>query len=427
MTTGIAGPPGTSLSGRRSAAAFIPVLLLALTGIAWLAAPHAAAKGGEVTVRAAGDSPASVNISLSALGAPDVENRNYRLGSGTRAITGYSIARVLEQAASESDEIDLDRIPYVEVDRVGAGAPVRLSSRQINDPGAFDDGPPVFFEEDDGTVFVKPGSDGGAGSTVRFTNAAIGVTVGVDDDLSVALTTSPKKVRKGDPVTLKATVDNAPADQALEYRWSFGDGRSKVTSRASVTHTYGKAGSYSVVVTVTAGGASGQGAGTLKVGQPEPKKQPEKNSGGDGTGEGGSGGPGTVDGDPYGGSYGGSGLGTDYGIPGDYGYDYGSSQPGASLPPAISPAAPNPTPQTDPQPPTDDGLVPVAGELVSGTAPAPVTTIPAPGGADTTLEPTTPASDPAGIPAGVWMVGGALFLLGLGGLSEIRGFSRYGG
>ncbi len=378
-------------------------------------------------MRAAGDSPASVNITLSALGAPDVENRNYKLGPGTRTITGYSIARVLEQAASESDEIDLDRIPYVEVDRIGAGAPIRLSSRQINDPGAFADGPPVFFEEDDGTVFVKPGSGGGAGSTVRFTNAAIGVTVGVDDDLSVALTASPKKIGKSDPVTLRATVDNAPAGQALEYRWSFGDGRSKVTSRASVTHAYRKAGSYSVIVTVTGGGASGQGAGTLKVGQPEPKKQPEKNSGGDGTGEGGSGGLGTVGGDPYGGSYGGSGLGTDYGVPGDYGYDYGSSQPGGSLPPAISPAAPNPAPQADPGPPADDGLVPVAGELVSGTAPAPVATIPAPGGADTTLEPATPAPDPAGIPAGVWMIGGALVLLGLGGLSEIRGFSRYGG
>ena len=427
MTAGFAALAGPSRFERRSVAA-ISLLFLTLSGIALLAPGQAGAMGGEVTVRAAGDNPASVNITLSELGAPDVENRKYRLGSGTRTITGYSVAKVLQQAASESDEIDLARIPYVEVDRVGAGAPIRLSSRQINDPGAFADGPPVFFEEGGATLFVKPGSGGGAGATVRFTNAPIGVTVGVDDDLSVALTASPKKIDRGDTVKLRAKVGNAEAGQAFEFRWSFGDGRTEVTSKASLTHVYRKTGTYSVIVTVTTAGASGQAAGTLTVGRSESKKRPEENSGG-GTGDGGSGGSG-VGGDPYGNSYGGSGSGIDYGIPGDYGYDsgldYGSSQPG-SVPPAVSPVAPTPTPQVDLGPSPDDGLVPVSGELVSGSAPAPIATIPAPGGSDTIIEPATPASDTAGIPTAVWMIGGALVLLGLGGLSEVRGFSRYGG
>ncbi|MBK5109987.1 MAG: PKD domain-containing protein [Thermoleophilia bacterium] len=427
MSVRAADLPVAPRGGRRPAFAAVTILLLALIGPGWLAASDAEAKGGEVTVRAAGDSPASVSVTLSELGAPDVNNRDYRLRTGSRKITGHSIARVLEEAASKSDDIDIDRIPYVEVDRVGAGAPISLTSRQINSPGAFADGPPVFFEEDGATVFVKPGSGSGSGSTVRFANAPIGVTIGVADDLAVGLEASSRQVDAGDSVRFRATVEDPPSGQALEYRWSFGDGRSRASSKASVTHTYGKKGSYLVVVTATAGGASGQGSGAVEVGKDEPKKNSGKNSGDDGTGGGASGGSGSGSGYPYEGSYGGSGYGADYGAPGDYGYDYGTSQPGNPVYPAAPPAANTPLPQTAPPAPVDDGLTPVSGELVSGTAPAPVATIPPPGGGDTIIEPAAPASDPAGIPSAVWMIGGALFLVALGGLSEIRAFSRFQG
>lgn len=413
-------PSDTFLVVRRPISACALLLLLALFGSGWLGSANAQAQGGEVTVRAAGDSPESVTVKLSELGDPDVNNRSYRLRSENRSITGYSIGTVLDEAAARSRAIDRDRIPYVEVDRVAAGSTIRLSDRQIDDPGAFADGPPVFFEQDGATVFVKPGTGSGPGSTVRFTNAAIGVTIGVDDDLSVSLRASPETVESGDDVTLRAKVKDPPAGQSLEYRWTFGDGRSRTTSKSSVTHTYAKKGNFLVVVTVTTdGGASGQGSGALEVGNSEKQQNSENDTGGDGTGGGGSGGTGTGSGDPYGGS----GLGADYGIPGDYGYDYGATPPGAPAYPSAPPPGSNAAPNTDPRPaaPVDDGLVPIAGDLVSGTAPAPVASIPPPSGGAQSVEP----ADPAGIPGAVWMIGGALFLVALGGLSENRAFSRF--
>lgn len=409
----------------RPAPFLVSFLFAALAGLGFLGTAQAAAEGGEVTVRAAGDSLESVTVRLAELGGPDVTDRSYRLGAGTRQITGYSIEKVLREAADRSEAIDLDRIPYVEVDRVGAGSPIRLSAKEIGDPDAFADGPPVFFEEDGATIFVKPGKGSGPGSSVRFTNAPIGVTIGVDDDLSVALKASPAKVDAGEPVSLRAVVRDKPEGKGLEFRWDFGDGRSRTGSKASVSHTWPRKGSYPVIVTVTAeNGSSGQGAGTIEVGGATAKK-PEKDPGG-GTGGGGTGdtgiGPGR--GGTYGGGYG-SGLGGDYGIPG--GSDFGVPGSAGPIAPVSPPVGSIPAPQIDPPQPVapDDGLTPVTGELVAGTAPAPVSTIPPPAGGDTVLDPVKPVSDPAGIPGAVWMLAGAAFLLGLGGLSEVRSFSRF--
>jgi PKD domain len=417
---------------RTTLLATLSLLGATLLGAFWFGAGPAMAAGGEVTVRAAGDSPASVTIKLDELGSADVSGRSYKLGSGTRSITGYSIEKVLEEAAGRSNAIDLDRIPYVEIDRVAAGSTIRLANEQIFDPDFFADGPPVFFEEDGTTVFVKPGIGGKAGSSVRFTNAPIGVTVGVADDLSVTLRKSEAKIDAGDGVTLEARVKSPPAGQDLEYRWSFGDGRSQTSSRSSVKHTYRKKGSYLVVVTVTSsGGAQGQGSGTLEVGQTEKKNRQSGKKQESGTGGGGSGGSGSTGGDSYGtGSgygYGSDGLGSGYGVPGDFGYGSGPSAAGVPVTPVPSQSGQTPVPQSDQQQvQVDDGLVPVSGELVSGTSPAPVTTIPAPGGGGESVAPPAESGDgPAGIPSGIWIVAGAFFLLALGGLSESRAFGRY--
>lgn len=421
----------TVRSMRRTPLAIPLYLAAVLLGTFWLGVTPASAQDGEVTVRAAGDSPASVTVKLSELGATDVTGQTYQLNSGTRSITGFSIAKVLEEAAGRSDAIDLDRIPYVDVDRVAAGSTIRLGTDQIFNPDFFTDGPPVFFEEDGATVFVKPGSGEKAGSSVRFTNAPIGVSIGVADDLSVSLRKSEAKIEAGGAVTLEARVKSPPGGQSFEYRWTFGDGRSQTTSKASVKHTYRKKGSYLVVVTVTAsGGAEGQGSGTLEVGKSEKKdKKPEKKPAGDGTGEDppGGAGPATGSGGSYDGGYGDGGLGSDYGLPGGYGYEPGPSGAGSPAVPLPSQPFPAPAPQPDQQPqvPVDDGLVPVSGELVSGTSPAPVATIPAPGGGGETVSPAPGPGDPAGIPGGIWIAAGVFFLLALGGLSEIRAFSRH--
>ena len=53
----------------------------------------------------------------------------------------------------------------------------------------------------------------------------------------------------GQPVTFDGTGSNDPDGGALTYAWSFGDGTTG--SGATPTHTYGAAGVYTVVLTVT--------------------------------------------------------------------------------------------------------------------------------------------------------------------------------
>jgi hypothetical protein len=379
----------------------------------------AQAKDGQVTVRAAGTTNASVTVKLADLGGNDINNRTYRLNSGSESISGHSLLQVIRAADAQSNAIDLDTIPGIEIDRP-TGTPIEVSGAEMRDPEAFSDGPPVFYEDNGDTVFVMPGRGSGTGSKYRFKFAPVGISINSGLDYDVTLTASPSKIKAGASVRFQATVTGQETGEQLTYRWTFGDGQSKTTAVPTVRHRFEDDGTFPVIVTATGSSGSGRTGTTVEVGKPKPQKpkpDPERDkpdrkpASSDGTGG---------SGDPTGDGGYGTGSGT-----GDYGDGDGSGFPSASGSPAPAPQ----TPPRDRKPGNtqrpDDGLTTVTGELLNpATTPVPID--PAAGPAVESADPAPSGTDQGGfgVPGAVLTLAGVGLLLGLGGFAELRVFSR---
>ncbi len=387
-----------------------------------LLAPPAMARDGQVTVRAAGTTNESVTVRLGELGTNDINNRQYRLRSGQVTISGHSLLQVMNRADAESDWFDLETVPSISIDRP-SGSPVTISGDDVRDPGAFPDGPPVFYEDNGATVFVMPGATAGSsGNRFRFEQAPIGITIGSGTTYGVDLSASSTKVKVGQKVSFRAKVSGQDEGESLSFTWTFGDGSTRTTGVARITHAFSRKGNFSVIVDVTGDSGSGQSGIAIEVGATDKKQEKDRNE--DDGQQGGNEGSGGQAG-------GGGGLGDGFGTgTGTFGTGAGAGLPDGFASP-LQPATPVPlpAPDADPRPerddPVDDGLAEVRGELVE---PAGAATVVSPDQAQVpeSVDPAPSGTEQGGfgIPGEAWAMAGVGLLLGLGSFAELRIFSR---
>jgi len=378
-----------------------PALALSLGALLLPAAVPAAAVADVAQVRVVSPGGSEQTLALDALaGSEDVVGRVYALRSGggesTLAVTGFSLARILDAAGA-----DPYGFSYLEVQRPAGGA-VLLSRDQALGAGA--DGPPVVYATAAGTGFLRPGG----GPDDRNANDSFDAPQGVSivlrkgSRLQVRAKASSPRTRPGQPVHFSAVVAGAGAGEELTCSWYFDDGASAAGTEA--THSFDKRGSYDVVVGVTsAGDAVGASAVvTIQVGPP--LSGPDRRGGGesratDATDHGAANGPGSGTGsslDPAGGQV-------------------GHTPPDTRPPAASSVRRGTPDrPGSESRPQAPRGTL-VAGELVSAEVES-----------DSSPRQQAPArrgrldSDGGGIPGVVWGLLAAVGLLGLGGVIEAR-------
>jgi PKD domain len=237
----------------------------------------ARADAAQITVVAPGG--AQLTLSLDALAdQEDVRDHSYVLrsasGGATVIVTGFSLAKVLEAAGA-----DPYGFSYLEVQRPAGGA-VLLSRHQALDPGAFAEGPPVFYSTAAGTGFLRPSSGTDDLNADDSFEAPQGITLVLrkGSSLRVEATASPLRTRPGQPVAFEATVEGAGAGEQLTYSWYFDNGHS--ASGASVKHSFAKRGSYDVVVGVTTPGDSAGSSAVVTVQVGAPLAGPDRKGGG---------------------------------------------------------------------------------------------------------------------------------------------------
>jgi uncharacterized membrane protein YgcG len=415
MSAGPDTPGGSPLSLSLRIAALLGAIALVAALLLSCLATSALAKDGQVTVRAAGTTNASVTIRLSDLGNNDINNRSYRLKAGVATISGHSLLQVMNAADAESDEINLATIPAIEIDRPN-GSPIRISGNDMRNPSAFTDGPPVFYEDNGATVFVMPGAGAATGNRFRFVFAPVGISVSSGASYEVELTASRTKVKVGQKVSFSVRVSGQQSGDSLSFRWRFGDGAVRTTSSGRISHSFSRAGDFSVIVDVTGSSGAGQSGILIEVGgtdsnKPKPKpKNPEGQESQDSGGDGGTGG--------FGGGSGGFGSGTGSGS-GSFGAGAGGG-PSSATPPAGERQDRDPDPSATPE----DGLVEVAGQLVDPETGTVVT--PADAQAVESADPAPSGTEQGGfgIPGAAWTLAGVGLLMGLGAFAELRVFSR---
>ena len=84
---------------------------------------------------------------------------------------------------------------------------------------------------------------------------------------------APTEVEAGTPVTLTATVNEEEAARPLRRRWTFGDGAEG--TGPTVTHTYGRPGTYTVAVSASNEAGEATESTTIRVTQAEAPSDPE--------------------------------------------------------------------------------------------------------------------------------------------------------
>jgi hypothetical protein len=355
-------------------------------------------------------------LSLEALaGSEDVVGRTYALRSGegesTQAVTGYSIAALLEAAG-----VDPYGFSYVEVQRPGGGA-VQLSRVQAIEPGAFPEGPPVVYSTGAGTGFLRPDAGAGDDNAADSFQSPAGLTIVMRKgaSLRVRVEATPRRADVGKKVALRAVVERSGSGEALSYSWYFDDGNSG--EGQTVIHAFAKPGSYAVVVGVT---AAGEDTGTsavvrIKVGE-APEGGPDRKGGGRNESTGAP---------DHGAADGPTGLAT----------PNSSSAPATAPSPEAAVAGPVPTP-TPPKPerkprprqkskpePKPTGEL-VAGELLAGDIEAtpPAATPTQRAAARTGTPHAEDGGGGGGVPGAAWGLGAVAVLLGIGALAEAGGF-----
>ncbi|HVY79070.1 MAG TPA: PKD domain-containing protein, partial [Solirubrobacterales bacterium] len=230
-------------------------------------ASGARADDAQVTVISPGGGQQTLSLAALA-GREDVVGRPYSLqdagGESSVTLTGFSLAAIFAAA-----EIDPYAFSYVEVQRP-AGGSVLLSRHQALDADAFGDGPPVLYATAGGTGFLRPSAAAGDLNANDSFTAPKGVTVSLrrGSPLRVRARASTLRTRPGRKVSFSAIVARAGAGEQLEYSWYFDDGHSASGPEAS--HSFGRRGSYDVVVGVTTPGdrAGASAVVTIQVGAP---------------------------------------------------------------------------------------------------------------------------------------------------------------
>ena len=346
-----------------------------------------------VQVQAPGNSPGGEPISLSSLGDPITES--YSFSSGDQNLTGYPLKSILDEAASRDSELSLRDVTAVQVDRPSQGQ-ITIAKAE------FSAGPPLFFEDSGEMKFVDPSGP----RILTFTRAAPAIKLVAAAKQSVEIVALPASAKAGETVNFSAQIDGLADGENTDETWTFGDGTGEATSGK---HEFAAKGTYTIRLNVV-GDQGFQGTDTKTYTVGAAKKDEKKDKDNDETEDPPANGGYT---DPYGG----------YSYPGGTGDGYGG-YPGAggstgATPGPSAPAPATPKPEEKYEPPVDDGLITVSGELVSGSAPAATV---APGdAAPETPATVTPSSDGFGISSEAWTVIGLLTLLGLGMLVEKRG------
>jgi PKD domain-containing protein len=207
---------------------------------ALLAVPAGARANDHIRVEPEGSSPRTVT--LSALGDPVVQGREYETGSGRAALTGWSLDRVLDAA-------NVNPYRFGDVEIAAAGTSVTLDRDEFLDPGAFPDGPPVFWMQDGVSRFLRPASASGGASQVGG-GGPITVRLSRPSRLSVSAAASKTRLDPGERVTFTARVEGAPVGEPVTVSWYFDDQGDRVRG-ARVMHRFRKPGTYDVTVSAT--------------------------------------------------------------------------------------------------------------------------------------------------------------------------------
>ena len=417
---------------RLGGAALLVALGLLISGL--LAGPAAAAvnlvpvRGPAVKV-----DPALLEI------APDVNQQNYTLrsegGSRTVTVTGYSLAALLE-----AGNLDPVVIGYLEIARPGGGT-LLLSRRQVTNPAAFPEGPPVVYTDESGTHLLRPSADDGDHNEADLITVAPGAELNITARsgtlLALDASSSHKKARVGQRVKFTATLKQGAPGETVNYSWYFDDGSS--AEGAGTQHAFKQAGTYDVVVGVTTTGdrVGASATVTVQVGTPI-KGGPNRKGGGNnrntkapdsGAANGAQGG---ADGGPGSGGSGPS-SGPAQSFPTESAPAYSPPVSPAPTPtPAPAPPpmpAPDPEPEPEPRIPTGDEI---SGQLLADSQVAAEVLEPEdlvatqPPDSETVAARTgNPKNEGGGGIPGVVMGFGVTFLmLAGGGLLEARGIGR---
>lgn len=312
-----------------------------------------------------------------------------------------SLKELVETAGQQEGAFSLDDVARVSVFNQQLGRDTPFSGSRLRGGTAI---PDYSFDADrtevaqDGAPFSTYGETG----SDRIPEIQVQLNQKQDSRLTVRLTADRTLIKPGDAVNFTANV--TPASGSLTYIWDFGDGRQSVVGKARESHRFRAGDSrFTVTVRVAGGTKSGKDSVVITVGKkPKPEKKNEDRQPDTGGSSGG--------GNPAGGGY----PGGSYGTP---------AAPVVPAPagPSVSPPASPPAAKQKPQP-ADDGLIPVRGELVGPPIPGEV------------IDPNSrpPAADSAqkagekgfGLSGEAKTALGVIALLGLGGLAELRSFSR---
>jgi PKD domain len=413
----------------RAAATFLVVLG------ALLALPAAALATDQVVVQPEGANPRTV--SLTALGDPDVQGRDYTVDDGTGErrvpITGHSLDRVLDAA-------NVDPYRFGDVEVSGGGLSVIISRDEVTRSDAFPDGPPVFWMEQDGTSrFLRPGSD--AGSSLQIGgDGPITVSLSRPSRLEVTATASKRRVEVGQPVTFTATVDGAREEEQVRVRWYFDDGGGRVAG-TEVTHRFRRRNTYDVLVSATTSGDDPGDDAMVTVQVGRARAGPDRQGGGtntdanapdsgSGTATGGVGGNGSAgggsaaaaDGDGSAGADGGGSAGADGGGAEAARDDAAAARRRAARTRAAARRRSEARARRREEP--DESIEAGASREVSGIELADLSALSSQAGRDAVQAARTgrlrEEDEKGGVPPGVWWSLGTAALLGLGGWREAR-------
>lgn len=146
--------------------------------------------------------------------------------------------------------------------------PVNLSTRTVGSPISVGSGPehPTLTPNGKTLYTSNAGDDSLTPVFTTTKKAGSAITVGSEPgQLGIVPNQGPKatftSTTSGLKVTLNAAASSDPDGKVVKYVWRFGDGKSQTTGNATTSHTFSKAGSYTVTLTVT----DNEGCSTTQV------------------------------------------------------------------------------------------------------------------------------------------------------------------
>jgi len=321
----------------------------------------------------------------------------------------YTVEEILDAAEGQAGgQFDLATIPGIEVDKPD-GTTVGCSG---NDIRSGRDSCPVFKSDATTTYMVLAG---GSGKRISYTTSNPVIYITRQKDLKVTVDPAKKTINSGETVPFVADVENEIGD--LTYEWDFGDGTSRVTSVANVSHRFvGNDEEFAVILTVTDNATNLKTSNSALVTVGKVKKKPRKEhrpKPREDSGGGNNGGYDSGYGSGYEGGYG-TGTGTGTGTGGGPSGSQGTNPPKAEKR------------QEEPQPAGSTGQT-VSGQLIDPAATVtvvPPAETPAAGNGESSPE-AKPDGGGGGISKGAITAFGIGALLGLGGLAEAGAFAGH--